>query len=359
VVQLPVRRTIRTVMIVGAWQWAQYEDAFAQGLELCGVSVKRFHCAGVFGDGVAGRAQLMVPMPGPSLLSLNLKIVDAVRRERPDAVLFWRPTHVLPVTVKKIRQLGVCAISYNNDDPFGPRVHGNVPWHHHWLWFWYLRCLRHFDFNFFYRRINCEEALDCGALHADVLMPYFVPWVDKPTELSALDRARFDAEAVFAGHYECDGRGEALVELMRANINVRIWSSSEWPAEVKAIYPRRYGKIVPARGADYPKAIAGSQIGLSFLSKLNRDTYTRRCFEIPAIGSLLLCERTDDLLGMFKEDVEACFFSSRHELLDKCLRLLRNPSLRADIAKAGFQRVRRDGHDVTNRARQFLEKIVC
>ena len=71
-----------------------------------------------------------------------------------------------------------------------------------------------------------------------------------------------------------------------------------------------FAPIEPVFGDDYAKALCGAKVCLAFLSKLNRDSYTRRCFEIPACGNVMLAERTADLCRMFKEDEEACFFSS-------------------------------------------------
>lgn len=81
--------------------------------------------------------------------------------------------------------------------PFGPRAHGQVPWHHHVLWFWYLHCLHQLDFNFFYRRVNCQEALALGARHSEALLPYFIPWQDRPVELSYEEKKRFLSDVFF------------------------------------------------------------------------------------------------------------------------------------------------------------------
>lgn len=344
------------ICIVGNWRFEQYEPAFARALESLGHQVVEFSVTPFF-TGPIGIVQQVIPFPGAAFLRLNKKLLNFVRQEKPDLTIFWRSTHILPNTIIKIKDLGVVTISYNNDDPFGPQAHGNVPWHHHFLWWWYLRCLQHFNFNFFYRKINCEEAKSYGAKHADVLLPYFLPWNDKPISLDINEKNIFKADVVFVGHYEADGRLGHLRALLDAGINVKLWGGHYWsPKNMGDLY-KSLAPIVPVEGVDYRKALSGANICLCFLSKLNRDTYTRRCFEIPACGKVMLAERTDDLLNMFKEDEEACFFSSSAELVKKTKWLLNNPELRLKIAKAGFNRVWSDGHDVNNRASWFLKAI--
>jgi len=111
---------------------------------------------------------------------------------------------------------------------------------------------------------------------------------------------------------------------------------------------------MPVEGSEYAKALCGANVCLAFLSKLNRDTYTRRCFEIPACGRVMLAERTSDLLRMFIEDKEACFFSSTDELIIKAKWLIDNPAIALQIAQAGMRRVWVDGHDVKSRVEEFL-----
>jgi glycosyltransferase involved in cell wall biosynthesis len=225
------------------------------------------------------------------------------------------------------------------------------------LWHWYTRCLPIFDRNYFYRRSNCGEAISAGATHAEVMLPYFMPWQDRPVAMSPNELQRFSTEVVFVGHYEPDGREQSIRALVDAGIRVKLWGGHYWSRKVLGdLYPK-LAPIVPAEGDDYAKALCGAKICLCFLSKLNRDTYTRRCFEIPACGRVMLAQRTDDLLNMFKEDEEACFFSSNEELVAKAKWLLANPDIRERIAQAGLRRVWADGHDVNSRARQFLEVI--
>lgn len=341
------------ILIVGAWTWPQYEAAFASGLRNGGMEVDGLSTSGYF-TGFMGRVQQALMLPGLAMWRLNKAVIAFSNKQQPDLVLFWRPTHILPSTLKLLAKKGVRTASYNNDDPFGFKAHGNVPWRHHFLWYWYLQCLPFFDLNFFYRKINCEEATELGAKHSALLLPYFMPWQDRPLKLSETESLQFQTDVVFVGHYEPDGRELSLRVLIEADINVKLWGGGYW---TRAVLGDLYGSltpIIPAQGDDYAKALCGAKICLCFLSKLNRDTYTRRCFEIPACGGLMLAERTDDLLNFFKEDEEACFFSSNEELLQKVRWLLRNPQERERIAAAGLRRVWVDGHDVNSRAQQFI-----
>jgi spore maturation protein CgeB len=344
------------IMIVGAWGWPQYEEAFARCLRESEVEVFPLSVS-IFFKGLSGRIQQTIPLPSPVMLRLNRAVIAAVKKQQPDLVLFWRPTHVMPKTIKQLASMGVQTASYNNDDPFGPKAHGNVPWHHHFLWHWYIKCLPLFKYNFFYRKINCLEAKKNGARHAEVLLPYFMPWQDRPVQLTESEHKRYETEVVFVGHHEPDGREGSIRALVTAGIRVKLWGGHYWSRAVLGDLYDQLAPIVPAEGDAYAKALCGAKVCLCFLSKLNRDTYTRRCFEIPACGKVMLAERTDDLMHFFKEDEEACFFSSPDELVRKAQWLINNPDIRERIAQAGLRRVWAGGHDVASRAKFFLSVV--
>jgi spore maturation protein CgeB len=62
-------------------------------------------------------------------------------------------------------------------------------------------------------------------------------------------------------------------------------------------------------------------------------------------------------MEMFHENEEACFFSSKSELLEKTQWLLDNPEIILRIAERGTKRVWTDRHHVNGRAEDFLELI--
>ena len=125
----------------------------------------------------------------------------------------------------------------------------------------------------------------------------------------------YRAQVSFIGHWEDDGRDQKIAALLEEpGLNVRLWGTL-W--EKSALYPelrKRLGLIQPLYQEAYNLAINSAEIALAFFSKLNNDTYTRRCFEIPVTGTMLLSEFTDDIAALFKEGVEAEFFRSSAEL---------------------------------------------
>ena len=343
------------ILILGDWNWVQYERSFASALIDLGNEVIPFQISDYY-HGFLAAKQKAVPVPSPTMFRMNRELLLLVKKENPDMFLAWRSVHLLPTTIREINKLGVITVSYNNDDPFGPRTHGNVPWHHHFLWFWYLRGLKHYKCNFFYRQVNIAEALKAGAVHANVLKSYFIPWQDKPVRLSKDERQRFGCDVVFVGNYEPDDRVGHLKALVHSGLSTKLFGKN-WTSKVLDGLYSYFAPIVPVEGDDYPKALCGAKVCLAFLSKLNRDTYTRRCFEIPACGRVMLAERTEDLLSMFEENKEACFFSSSDELVAKAKWLVKNPGIAESIAMGGLRRVWADGHDVKSRVAEFIAKI--
>lgn len=344
------------ILIAGAWRHPIYEAAAAGALGGLGHCVIAHRWQGRFA-GRLGRVQAALPVPGPALFALNAALARAAAEARPDVILLWRPTHLLPATIDRMRaETGATIVSYNNDDPFGPGAHGRAPWHHHALWYWYRRTLPAVDLALVYRPVNRTEALRAGARRSAVLKPWYIPALHRPLPADEPDPGRFACDAVFVGHYEPDGRARHLAALVGAGVHVRLFGTG-WPADEAAHICPDAEEVRPVRGLDYARALGGARLGLAFLSRLNRDTYTRRCFEIPACGTLLLCERTDDLRALLEEDREAVFFSSPAELVKKARWLLNRPDEVARIAAAGRRRVIRDGHSVEERMAEMLDLI--
>lgn len=345
------------MLFAGNWRWQIYEEACAQALEKLGVHVIRFQWDGHF-RGLPGRVESKYPIPGPASLHLNKELLATATRMRPDVIFIWRGTHIWVRTLRAMKiRTGALMVTYNNDDPFGPKAHGQVPWHHHYYWRLYIKSIPEYDVHFVFRALNIPEILDEGAKEAHVLMPYFIPDLHRPVVPSEADRKRYECDVVFAGHYEPDGRDRYLQALIERGLHVRLFGGEYWNQSLTGDLARYFGKIRPVYGNEYVKALCGARMCLSLHSKMNRDTYTTRSFEIPACGRVMLSERTPDLERMFKEDEEAIYFSSPDELVRKAVWLRDHSDEAERIAKAGMRRVHVDGHSVNDRMKYLLSIV--
>jgi spore maturation protein CgeB len=345
------------LLLAGRFAYAWYEHACAEALEELGHDIVRFE----FGDMVAGiwaGLEEGLSLPGPATRRLNSALISAVVQSKPDVVLIWRGTQILPGTLRTLKhRTGAALVSYNNDDPFSP-AYKRVRWHRVRQWRCFKQCIPEYDLHFVYRPINVSDYVAAGARRVEVLLPYFVPSMHRPVRLSADERSRYASDVVFVGHYEEDDRVRYLESLAQAGLTLKLFGP-HWPQRVIRRLFRDQVEVRPVMGDEYAKALGGSRACLSFHSRLNRDTYTRRSFEIPACEGLLLSERTDDLKELFAEDKEALYFSSPEELVSKALWVVRNDDAAKLIRRRARERCIRDGHDVLARMRQMVSLITA
>lgn len=346
-------------MVAGDWHSSIHEEPVARALEQLGHAVVRFPWHSYFKGmgqgldrirGISYRIQRRY-LFGPRCIRLNEDLAQLAIRERPDVLFVYRGTHVTLRTLQRIRLLtpNTLFVGYNNDDPFSPRYPS-------WMWRHFRSCLPEYDLALAYRYHNVEEFHRAGARRAMVWRSWFVPELNHPCVLSAEERQVYECDAVFVGHYEADKRISYLEAVARKGHRLRVYGP-DYPKQLDSPYLRGLPPILPVRGEDYNKALCGAKIALCFLSMLNRDTYTRRNFEIPATKTMMLSEYSDDLATLFVEGRDAAFFRTEEELVSKMAFYLNNDSERESIVEGGHRRVWTDGHDVMSRVKQLMEWI--
>lgn len=347
------------ILVVGDWHSELHEEAVFKAFRQLGHEVIGFPWCRYFRpstgwrrgvDSIVKRAQNKY-LIGPIITRLNRDLVRQASCERPDMVFVYRGTHILPSTLRQLRVNlpNVVLIGYNNDDPFAPKQP-------HWLWRHFLACVPKYDLVLAYRHHNIEEFYQIGARRVELLRSWFISERNHPVELFAEEVLKYECDVVFIGHYEPDERVSYLEEIVRHGFKLRLFGHSEdWnPALKQSELLKEFVPINPLWGENYNKALCGAKVALCFFSKLNRDTYTRRCFEIPATGTLMLSEFSDDLASLYVEGEEVDFFRSKNELIKKLNLYLHNEKLRQTIAANGYHRVIADGHDVVTRMKQVL-----
>lgn len=332
------------ILLAGNWKWDIYEEAFARGFEEAGLDVVPFVTTKIKGmptnTSLAGRLRLK-----NSLAPLNEELLRQAVSHKPRVIFLWRCDTVLPETIAKLKSTlpATTIIAYHNDNPYQGLKEYFKNRH-------FLNSLKYVDIAAVYRPDNLAKALKYGAPRAELILPSFIRSLHLPRV-----EARSN-DVVFVGHYEDDGRMQVLNSLVEAGINIQIQGTG-WQSMQKRFNWLAEQDIHQVWGEEYVSTLSSSKICLAFLSKKNRDVYTRRCFEIPACGSLLFAPRTPELEHLFKDGKEAIFWDSTQDLIEKVIFYLGNDSLREDIAQAGLYAVRNRGHDEYARAKQILNWI--
>lgn len=225
-------------------------------------------------------------------------------------------------------------INYNIDDPFSARDHRRFSA--------YRAAVPHYDMLVVVREPNVAEARRSGGRHVMRVHRSADEVSHAPRRATEAEHRQWSSEVLFLGTWMPE-RGPFLAELIRLGVPLTIrgarWQRApEWPV----LAPHFAGGEIA--GDRYALAIQCARINLGLLSKGNRDLHTTRSLEIPALGGLLCAERTAEHQAMYREGVEAVFWSDAAECALLCRELLADEGRRMAIAEAGARRVRANAH---------------
>ena len=117
------------------------------------------------------------------------------------------------------------------------------------------------------------------------------------------------------------------------------------------------GHIIPLDNEKYNLTLNQSKIALVFLSTLNSDSYTRRCFEIPATKTFMLSQYSNDLALLFTPEKEADYFITKEELLSKIQYYLENKLIREKITANAYEKLIMNNHEVSERIKIVINQF--
>jgi len=312
------------------------ESLRALGHELSAVDQRPFFRRGTLLNKL--QAHLLV---GPSVSAFGDAVCEAARREKPD-VVFLEGFYIAPRFVRRLRALCPLVVGYTSD---------------------------YFGFNsYFYRHLRRSASLyDAIVITNTLNNAYLEQWGARrilltpfgydpgqhfPVQVTPAQRARFECDVAFGGHRE-PFYEEMLRALKAAGLSLRV-SGATW-ADAGFLAPEeKVGFVSPD---EYRAMVCASKVAPAFLSKWNKNTSGGRTFEVAAMGALLIAERTDEQVGYFREGVEAEFFSSSVELVDKARRNVRDAIARSAMAAAGNRRCLESGYTYADRMRELLRQI--
>lgn len=337
---------MKKILVIGSFKWEQYAPAIYDGFKNMGYQTEKvdielfsYKSDNVFAfclNKIQNRFHL-----GYNLIRYNREIVRKVNEFLPDLVFLYRCYSVYTDTLKKIKKNGCKVFSYNNDDPFS-----GVPSKSYYRHF--FKNAPFCDVNFVYRKKNIEDFKKMGIYNTRLLLPHYL---SKNNYYMGIEK---DIPIAFVGHFENDGRDVYIKKMLDAKIPVVVFGDEAWKSA--PLYEDIKDCIKPSkRGREYNEILNRLRVALVFLSKINSDTYTRRCFEIPATKTLILCEYTNDMDVFFPENECAVYFRSPEELVVKVKGLLNNQSEIDRMSENGFFRLQQLGGSEIDRAKEIIE----
>ncbi len=283
--------------------------------------------------------------PSYEIFRINKSVISVARTVQPDIVWIDKGLAITSETLRSIKATCPQAVlvSFSPDDMLNPN---NQTEH-------YLDCISLYDHHITTKSYNVGELQSLGARNVLMIDNSYCRRSHKPVHLTKEQRIKLGGPVGFIGFWEQE-REEYMSFLAESDMPVRVWGP--WKRG-STYHPNMTveGKI--AWGEDYATTLCAFDINLCFLRKENRDLQTTRSVEIPACGSFMLAERTDEHLSLFKEGEEAEFFESKEEMCDKVSFYLQHEDLRRKVAFAGYSRCLEQGYSYTERFRQVINII--
>jgi spore maturation protein CgeB len=360
------------IVFVGQLGRGQTSRMRADALTRLGHEVHAVDSGGIWSDhGYIRRLAEQRLGRGGSIDRFNMRVQAALAAARPQLLWAEKQEYLDPAILHHCSRVGVRTFHYNPDPYF------SLSWKRTRC---ADQCLPLYDVLVVTKRYELDSYRDyCSGVV--VYSPLGYDPIAHVPEVRAMQRAP-ESDVSFVGGWE--PRREALLMAARGlACRVRVWGYGWALAQRPRWDPRRFirlgrldpesrvylgpiardlrSSVMPGEGLHgeiygnmYAHAVGSSAVTLGLLRKVCPDQHTTRTFEIPAMSGFMLADRTDDHLEFFDEGIEAEYFSSDDEYIDKVEFYLSRPDARRRIAHAGHDRCRRSDYSYDARIRQVL-----
>lgn len=261
---------------------------------------------------------------------LQNAIADLARK--PDVIWVDMGELFGPECVRVLKKCGCPIIMYNVDDPTGKRDGERFRS--------LIKALPLYDL---IGVVRMESAVECerlGGKRVERVYRSYDEVMHKPFASINEIPESLRSDVAFIGTWmRYEKRDEFLLKLIDQGVPLSIWGD-RW--QKSPLFPKlkSHWRGNALYGRDYVAAIQGAKICIGMLSKGNRDLHTTRSLEVPFAGGLFCGERTSEHSELYKENVEAVFWSDADECAKVCIKLLNDSGLRESIRVAGMKRVK-------------------
>lgn len=268
---------------------------------------------------------------GPAVAALNRALLARARQGGFDVVMVDKGTLLRPATLQALKSAATrrIAVHYTPDAAFVDNRSRA-----------FFRAIPAYDLLVTTKPFEMDDYRSAGARELMLIHQGYGPRID-PALAHDVPEA-LHSKVVFVGH--CQPHYARMLEAAAAAAPLSIWGPG-WPEyAARHAWARDVVRGAGLYGPEYAQALAGAEIAIGLLSKRVPETTTTRSFEIPAMGTMLLAERTDDHRALFEEGREAVFFDGPEELAEKLRQHCGDTLNRAAIAAAGQARCQASGY---------------
>jgi spore maturation protein CgeB len=293
--------------------------------------------------------QYGLPLRLPDRSRANIKIVEFINKSinKPyDIVWIDKGITINPNTLKHIKKVSPTTkiVSYSPD---------NMALRHNQSQN-YLECVPLYDIHFTTKSYILDDMRLLGAKNIKFTNKHYEGTFHYPRVLTDEEVLKLGGDVGFIGAWEKE-RCQSILYLAQNGIRVKVFGSGKWNSYKNIdnidILPGVFSE-------DYSKALQAFKISLCFLRKINSDKQTSRTMEIPACGGFMLAERTNEHLELFEEGLEAEYFSTDEELLQKCRYYLNHDEERKLIAAAGTLRCKTSGYSNEESMKRMIKIVM-
>ena len=263
----------------------------------------------------------------------NNALASEARACRADLLLVFKGRFVSADALRAITTGGTLAYCFFPDNSF--RAHGP-----------YLPvALPLYDWVYTAKSFGLRDMKEqLGLTNTSLLLHGFDADLHRPVPLTPDDQCEFGADVSFIGTWSRKKeRYLSALAAARPELKLRIWGAS-WTNCRSATLRDLANAAVTVVGERYVRAIRASKINLAILSERrggssSDDQITSRTFHIPASGGFMLHERTPEVLGVLRENLEIGCFGDEMEMISAVDQWLAQPEEREAVAAAGHRAV--------------------
>ena len=270
----------------------------------------------------------------------NAELTSRIVAESPDVLLVVKGAYLSPGSLQKIkRRTNAILVNFATDDPFNPR--NSTPALRTSIPLYDLYCCT--------KKAIMDDVRIAGSKRVCYVPFGFKPSVHFWNQAEDTDQDAKEVDVTFVGGADADRVPYFRLLSQVPGLRLSLYGGG-WD-RVSDLCQYWRGMAI---GAHYRKAHYDTKIAVALVRRANRDGHSMRTFEVPACGAFMLAERTEEHLEIFQEGLEAAYFTTPEELVEKVRYYLGRPGERQRIAAAGYSKITLGGCTYTHRLEQIL-----